>query len=699
MEIINKRKIQSWLNELQTIEDYFESGDPKKGQLDNPVGQALHQGDLKAANDLLWVEVKPNALYRRMLGDMLDSSLEDANKLYGKQKERPVEQAIAFLNALFLFSHDYEQSFTGIPKLEKRLFDLVSAVVSEVLTAYRSQKYELDPMVVTVIATLHEKGWLDADCCKLWAEQNAIESDTSSYGKISDDDINYVLDKFFNNQSEGRKRYKSIQLIHDRLVTDGCKHLSKRTLDRLSQAERVIFNDEFQGINRKGINAQKRHGWERRDRGLPWDQQAILDDLSPLKEQCLAVADYSFVIDKGKQDCWERTFCSVMGNDVMAVVHADAITVEHIATLNILMKHVPKLPDDNVRFQVKFAIANAISKALEPDPAMFEGTREEVDKLCQWFEKEIRRGKYNEEGANAQVEAQIQRWHWRRKEQPEPLWDEGSPQDSQRASSTDDMALISEKTAQINLESSLLPLPDLIPNEDDLYQVKELVPDEPVHAPALKVVEQPSKPKPTTVAVQPSLNRKRKHEPVPLKTAVAVYRPELPTAYSGSNHPSSSASPVIPIKSSPVAVAEPGYLMQRYLVQQYLAVTPQSLTNDLIEGVKIVELATCEYANTRQYHDRRYLPQWFTKEIDDGGRRLFNWLRRYSPEPGFSTDLKQALKLLVMQRENGEIDRVFDAMISNQVRKGSVQNCYELFLVRDCLFKVRASLGLPVTRI
>ena len=155
----------------------------------------------------LWKQDNPDPLYRRMLGDLLSSALDEANEEFSGRASRPITQTASFLKTLFRFSRDYAQSFARIPKLEKRMYYLLSAAVYELLTKCREQKQRtnvLEAEVVGMIGTLLEEEWLDEDCQRLWKAHNAPDLTPETQVTLDIASINQRLTFFFENKELGR---------------------------------------------------------------------------------------------------------------------------------------------------------------------------------------------------------------------------------------------------------------------------------------------------------------------------------------------------------------------------------------------------------------------------------------------------------------------------------------------------------------
>ena len=420
-----------------------------------------------------------------------------------------------------------------------------------------------------------------------------------------------------------------------------------------------------------------------------------------MKKQCLEVADYAFLLKKDNRVRWEKTFCRVLGCDVQSVVHAGSITPEHMQTFFILRKYVPALPDDNTRGWVKEGIANMLGKALTGDPYQYCGTPEQMDDICQWYESEMPAGGRFEKQVNGQVEQLIQRWKQQRKAQSaEP------DRERQRLSHTPSMPVVTEVVTEVESRSeSVCPgstdretvshlLPDLIPDKHTRHQPEAKYPpgleqsmpggqktawpdlslvEPPVSAPARSDQPVVCTPQPIVCAPQPVAVR----ETGPKSTTMVSQPPQV-------------------LLPQTVMTLQPGWLVKRYLI-----VPASMLTNDLIEGIKRIELSVTRYLDIVAQGQATVgdPPQWLREEVNHGRQHLCRWLKRYCRNEASAQTLNQALGLLVATGERGEIDRQFDEMISDQVCIGNVMACDELIRVRDCLFKVRQSLGLPVNRI
>ena len=83
--------------------------------------------------------------------------------------------------------------------------------------------------------------------------------------------INDRLDSFFEKKQLGRARYAIVKELHEGLSEAEWARLHERTRGRIRKAERVIFADEFEKINRKGINATLKFGWGSKQAGKGWN--------------------------------------------------------------------------------------------------------------------------------------------------------------------------------------------------------------------------------------------------------------------------------------------------------------------------------------------------------------------------------------------------------------------------------------------
>ena len=696
---------------------------------DSELVQSMARGDLQECDRLLWKEAHPDLFFQRMLGDLLSCSIDEANEEFSGRKGRSIEQAIGFLKTLFLFSRDYAQSFARIPRLESRMFNLLSAVVYELLKKSRAQRHEgytLDPIVISIIDTLLDQKWLDNDCCRLWQEYNAPEPEQvreSQQGRFDEDSINNKLDVFFRNKQQGRARYAIVKALHEGLSEAEWSRLDERTKSRIRKAEQVIFADEFEKINRKGINATRKFGWASKDAGKGWDYQGIINELNPLKKQCLEVADYAFLLKKENRDRWERTFCSVLGRDVQSVANADAITPEHMQTFSTLRNYVPTLPDDNTRGWVKKGIANMLYKAMSRRAGQYCGTPQQVDALCEWYESEIPAGNHFEKRVNGQVEKLIKRWR-------EIKVARSAASDKVRVHSLSTPTMPPGSTATGTVR---YPLPDLIPDQSVRHQPEVQSPpgpEQPVHrsqetagAVLPQVIPQagsdhsaartpqPAAVKETGVRVPPMGSQPPRAVVPPVvvprivATPVVTQKVVTPQVVTPQVITPQVITPqvitpqvITPQVVTPqvVMAVQPGWLVQRYLI------APASmLTNDLIEGIKRIEASVqCYLDIVAQGQVFAGAPfQRFREEMNRGCQYLCQWLGGYCRDQSAMCELSQTLSLLAAREERGEIDRKFDEMISAQVRTGNIIACDELIRIRDCLFQVRRSLDLPVNRI
>ena len=98
------------------------------------------------------------------------------------------------------------------------------------------------------------------------------------------------------------------------------------------------------------------------------------------------MADYAFLLDEDNLKRWESTFCTVLGCDVQSAVKAHRIERQHIEAFNALMKHAPSVPDFNTRLKVKSGLVNMLTIALSGEKGKFQGTAEQLDAFCEWFE-------------------------------------------------------------------------------------------------------------------------------------------------------------------------------------------------------------------------------------------------------------------------------------------------------------------------
>ena len=176
--ILGRDEIELYRDEFLSIEAGLKCNSTHRVIANSELVQCMDRGDLQECDRLLWKERHPDPFFQRMLGDLLSRSMDESNDEFSTREGRTIEQAIGFLKTLFLFSRDYAQSYAHIPKLERRMFNLLSAVVYELLTKCQAQRnagYTLDPIVISIIATLVDQEWLDDDCCKLWQAHNAPE--------------------------------------------------------------------------------------------------------------------------------------------------------------------------------------------------------------------------------------------------------------------------------------------------------------------------------------------------------------------------------------------------------------------------------------------------------------------------------------------------------------------------------------------
>ncbi|WP_062267674.1 hypothetical protein [Endozoicomonas arenosclerae] len=719
MSLLNEEDATEFQSRLRYVQGAVRKQPPKeKPDWWCDDDNTLETVSCEEAERLIYSGKDPHPFYKRYLSDVLMDQVLEVEKEFGEPASRPLEQNVAFLEALNYFIETFPESSCHHSGLHSCLKKLTGYVVRTVLIACQSRENAdrfLTGKRMELIRNLAENHWLSSENRALL--ESVLSSGSGSESALTDLEVKSSLkeiSRFMKSDQTLEDGFRLIKELTARKAEIARLPAGKHLIQELESAYNVIyavrFKKMFQDYTKafRSVKNKKNEYWE------------VCHSLRNKRKECMRSHPYTFILDDEHREKWGQLVCKSFGVDMTYLASAKVIDQEYEDKLVVLKALAPDLRCSNTRIKVKSGLVNILTIALK-NPGSMQISPAKVDEFCLWLEGLMGEShSKTEHDVDVELKESIQTW---RSLSPGKRLALGS---RQGAKHWPDFALFQSKVSTES-ESEATPSPVALPETKaeplpDLLQ--DLVPSQLQAQP----VQSPS----------PSLERQRDRkerfnkrelslEPVISQTSPAsvsaassdkggLFRSSPPDLCSGEvristlevddpgiievarepvqprSLPPQQAHPV-PVMVAPMPVMVPVYPVA------YCVVFPVVWArNDLLQkGIEQIYTATAQWSmNTGSYAQKRILPKATKDAVERGLKLLTQYLQGVNSPMIPPEYIEQTLRQFLSRDERGEVARLFNSLIYYHSGYANLALVTNLVATRDALFHIRGLLGLPV---
>ena len=655
----------------------------------------------------------PRPFYTRFVGDILGFCIQESIEKCGAEKGGSIINQTLFLEAMYELSQKFSDSLKQIVTVKKRMTLLLSSITKRILIDCQDTYQHSELMNHSrkiMINRLAEEGLLDDDCIAIWRNYQGVTIEKHSESSLSFYSVSNDIDYFFKHRNDDEKgAYARILILLNK--EDEIRHLNngKNLVHRLNDVKHCIYDEKFKPALEHMKSVYQTHKSEK------GEYMRTCREMEKYRQTCVDNHLLTVALEERAATLWQMLICRSFGVDVTHAASHKSVNLYHEQKLTILRALAPELPLTTTRTKVKAELCNMLNIALN-DAANFNILPSSMDSFCEWYEKMPPGMNRSELEVNRKLNALVKAW----KELPGAkrnafkvkLSDRGySPlYDSYKKSALAPKPSVSKATispkGHKKAAQTTAPMPAAPPESEITQSEKSVWPD--FHSPPSgKTIPLPSTSSTSITVDDPSILQAAEQtasSKIPLNN-----RQPLP-------QDSASLKPyIVFFNTVPLMTASTTQLIRQGLALIQEALDPwlyrqaaespsQDVKNTINWALENFKPWLCSYCVTAQNSLADFAPTSLqpSKTVEKCPESAvlpvkYEQLRYCHPEE-LQLQMNAALSLVTTSIECGEINKLFDRLISNQIRNAEPVAAAQLVGMRECLFLIRKTLGLKVNR-
>ncbi len=344
----------------------------------------LEKVSCEEAERLIYSGKDLHPFYKRYLSDVLMDQVLAVENDFGEPARRPLEQNVAFLEALNYFIETFPESSHHYSGLHSCLKKLTGYVVRTVLIACQSKENAdrfLTGQRMALFEKLAEKHWLSSENSAL-LERVFVSPDNTPESSLTDLEVNTSLKDISWLMKSDQTLEKGFQLI--KALTARKSEIARlpagrHLIQELESAYKVIYAVRFKKMFEaytqafRSVRSKQNEYWE------------VCHKLRNKRKECIRCHPYTFILDDEHREKWGQLVCKAFGVDMTYLESAKVIDQEYEDKLVVLKNLAPDLRCSNTRIKTKCGLVNILTVALN-NPHSMQISPEKVDEFCVWLE-------------------------------------------------------------------------------------------------------------------------------------------------------------------------------------------------------------------------------------------------------------------------------------------------------------------------